>query len=976
MSKLSIITDPKTGTQTITNFTKSKSDDCSYSFKIFPNGLKALIVSDSQIEQSAASMSVNIGSLVNPKTSQGIAHFCEHMILMGSEKYPDEEGFKEFLTKNGGSSNAYTELDCTTYYFNCSNNHFREGLDRFANIFIKPLFNSSSVERELHAIDSEHSKNINSDIWRFMQLTTSEFLPDSKFNLFATGNLQTLQKPTIREELIEFYNKYYSSEVMNLCVYSSEPIDEITSYVESLFSQIPKIPSFIKPDFSNDIPYDNTNTGFLYYIEPVQNKDTISFLWFLPNELPHYKSKPLAYLSCLFGHEGPNTLTSSLTKDDLITQLITYKTDIANTFSYFKLEVELTDKGKNNYNDVILRVFKYIKTIQDIGVNKRFFDENKLTSQLTFDYKQKTDALKTAQAYSKRLLYYNYEDILIGDQLYQQYSPELIEDYLSKLLVSNCNVYISSKSLSSKCNLVEPIYGTKYYKEKHSFKIEDVISYQNKHVFDYPPENIFLPTDMSILPAPENIKQYPECIIRSKRCLVWYKQDTKFKLPYAVIRCKINFEKYICGHSEIVNNIITNILSAIVVNELRETLYMTEVAKVKVDLNIKGDSMSILVSGFNKSMYNVIKVVLEQLMKIVYDNKNESYMLLYNKKLQQLSNFYFSNSYLVAYKYLEFALNEPSNPNNEVLQLMVNNQKELNLNMLLKYVQNYLKTIKVEWLIQGNISQEEAIKIVTSCNEVLKVDTKTTEPVNIHCFRSVNITSNTEYIYALTHPNVNEVNSSMCIFYQCGHLSIKDDLILEIVCNVLESAFFDQIRTKEQIGYVTMLLKRTYRGNSGLIALVQSSHKSPEYVVRKVKEFFNESQNRINNLTDNEFEEYRKGVLIKHKKDDLNLYEEVLRNITEIIFHEYQFDRKEKEIESLDSISKKDIIDFYYTHFINDIRMFTMEYIANAHKTENDDLMNNKTQIHFPHIKRVKVTTISDFQMRNELFPDYYNLQD
>ena len=124
-------------------------------------------------------------------------------------------------------------------------------------------------------------------------------------------------------------------------------------------------------------------------------------------------------------------------------------------------------------------------------------------------------------------------------------------------------------------------------------------------------------------------------------------------------------------------------------------------------------------------------------------------------------------------------------------------------------------------------THDEAIKIVTSCNKVLKVDTEKTEPVNIHCFRSVNITSNTEYIYALTHPNVNEVNSSTCIFYQCGHLSIKEDLILEIVCNVLESAFFDKIRTKEQIGYVTMLLKRTYRGNSGLIALVQSSHKSP-----------------------------------------------------------------------------------------------------------------------------------------------------
>ena len=41
---------------------------------------------------------------------QGLSHYLEHMLFMGSEKYPDENEYDSFLAKNGGSSNAYTEM--------------------------------------------------------------------------------------------------------------------------------------------------------------------------------------------------------------------------------------------------------------------------------------------------------------------------------------------------------------------------------------------------------------------------------------------------------------------------------------------------------------------------------------------------------------------------------------------------------------------------------------------------------------------------------------------------------------------------------------------------------------------------------------------------------------------------------------------------------------------------------------------------
>jgi secreted Zn-dependent insulinase-like peptidase len=56
------------------------------------NGLKVLLVHDSEADRASATMDVNVGSLSDPPNLPGCAHFCEHMLFLGTEKYPDENG--------------------------------------------------------------------------------------------------------------------------------------------------------------------------------------------------------------------------------------------------------------------------------------------------------------------------------------------------------------------------------------------------------------------------------------------------------------------------------------------------------------------------------------------------------------------------------------------------------------------------------------------------------------------------------------------------------------------------------------------------------------------------------------------------------------------------------------------------------------------------------------------------------------------
>jgi insulysin len=76
---------------------KSKSDNRIYKHLTLPNKLQCIIISDSEADKSAASLDVKVGSCLDPKPFYGLAHFLEHMLFMGTEKYPGEGDYRDFI---------------------------------------------------------------------------------------------------------------------------------------------------------------------------------------------------------------------------------------------------------------------------------------------------------------------------------------------------------------------------------------------------------------------------------------------------------------------------------------------------------------------------------------------------------------------------------------------------------------------------------------------------------------------------------------------------------------------------------------------------------------------------------------------------------------------------------------------------------------------------------------------------------------
>ena len=136
----------------------SRNDNRTYQPLTLDNGLKVLLVQDLESTKSAASMAINAGHFDDPLDRQGLAHFLEHMLFLGTDLYPESGGFSNFVSQSGGNTNAWTGTEHSCYFFDINNQQFAEALAQFSRFFIAPLLNPKETNKERNAIDAEFKK--------------------------------------------------------------------------------------------------------------------------------------------------------------------------------------------------------------------------------------------------------------------------------------------------------------------------------------------------------------------------------------------------------------------------------------------------------------------------------------------------------------------------------------------------------------------------------------------------------------------------------------------------------------------------------------------------------------------------------------------------------------------------------------------------------------------------------------------------
>lgn len=496
---------------------------------VLPNQLPVLLISDPKTPKCAASMDVFVGSWDEPAASRGIAHYLEHVLFMGTKKYPETGSYSTYMESHQGWSNAFTAGEDTNYLFQVNPDAFPEGLDRFAGFFSEPTFTAKYLEKEKNAVDAEYQKNIKNDYWRQQALVQTLVRKDHPMHGFDIGNLTTL-KGVDRDTILAYYNKYYSANNMRLAVICNQSLDEQEALVRKWFATVKnhKLP---RPVYDQQV----FAKGFLpkkVYYKPLKDQATMSLVFPLPEVYSQYRSKPVQVISWLLGREGTGSLYAIL-KDEGYINKLAVGADRNTAWTFLELNLELTDKGEEHTEAIESLVFSYINLIKKNGLPKHLYEFLQAKAELDYVFAPPQAPAWQAVDYAMAMKHHPATTAAPLSALLLDYRPDMVANYVQHLAPENHLTLIQTKKHhSKKPYLKEPYFAIDYLVTDYDAK--ELAALKATTIdprFSYPQKNTMLPTNLKVYSNAKS--QKPTIIVESAERQIWFQQDHDFATPHA-----------------------------------------------------------------------------------------------------------------------------------------------------------------------------------------------------------------------------------------------------------------------------------------------------------------------------------------------------------------------------------------------------------------------------------------------------------
>lgn len=882
---------------------KPANDKRIYRGLTLKNGLKVLLISDNVTDKSAASINVGVGQMHEPRDIPGLAHFLEHMLFMGSEKYPVENEYFKYLSEHGGSSNAYTSEYATNYHFEIQPKFLSGALDRLSQFFISPLFAESTINREIRAVNSEYERNVPVDAWRIEQVKKTTSISDHDYNHFGVGNLETLEKVPkengikLRDRLIEFHNKEYSASIMSLVILGKENITELETMAVEMFSDVKNHHTAAKV-YKNG-PLGPKELKKLLRVVPIKDFRKLEVYFPVPDSTANYLSMPLSYISHLLGHEGYGSLHSLLRRNGLINSLAAGTHRFAPGIAEFFISIDLTEEAMNCIECIVTHIFQYIQMLKTNGVQRRIFDERKRMSRIEFNYKDKEDPRGYVTRLAPSLADYPFRDILRAESIQEEWKPELIKRYLKYLEPENTRILAVGKIYENKTHLKEKWFGTKYSVEDIS---DDYIQKWKKITLNseltLPAQNEFIPNNLELLAKDKDLTEFPRIIYNSTISRVWFKQDDEYLLPKNTISMEMlspisySSPKYVCA-----SDLFTNLFS----DSLNEAAYPAMIGGLHWSVSSIKYGLLVTVTGYSEKLALLLKTVIDKLISFQVDPKR--FAIFKDNTVRGLKNFKAEQPHTHAIFYLSSLLTEKAWNKNDLLDAC----KAVTVADVKEFMSELFSQVYIQALIHGNCDKRCANKII----DVIESPFRQLQPV-----LSQQLTPNRELIldegtsYSFTTKHTSHDSSAVFVYYQTTLESTMHNAMNDLFAHIVSEPCFNVLRTQEQLGYAVHSGVRRHNGVQGLGFIVQSD-RHPLFVDSRIEAFAKSLEHTLRNMTDEEFILYKMSLIANHLVKPKQMSRLTGKYFAEISGKYYNFNRPALESEAISRITKNDLMRFY-----------------------------------------------------------------
>ncbi len=807
------------------------------------NGLTVHLTHDPDANNSAAALAVNVGFFDDPKDKAGMAHYLEHMLFLGTEKFPITGSYKKFLTTNGGRSNAYTTVDHTNYFFQIQHGAFDGALDRFSDFFKAPLFDTAYAAREVKAVDEEHQNSIRSDGWRKMFLKNQVSEPGHPISAFGGGSKETLGGGFNRDALLEFFNTHYSAKNMKLSFISNLPLSEQKELVEKHFAKIPGFevaPKTIDPDYRKPL----TDKYRLLEIEAVKDIRVMD-LEFPTIRLADYNdSKPSSIISAALGNEGKGSLLSKLKEEGLAAGLSASGGGSHPDINAMSISVGLTPKGLENRERVLELIFSYIDMLKTEGMQKYTFDESSAMTTIHHNWKTPQEGMGYASSTASRMLNFDADEVLTKPFQLDKYAPDAYQKILDTMTPENMLVTVQAQGL--KTDKFAPHYGTPYALNEIGGDSFELLANPKKiKGLTYPQVNPFIPQNLT-LQKPDNAaaSEKPHLVVDTDLAKVWSQFDTQFNQPKVSLSLKLETPLI---YNNVDNFVRSQLLQACAMEGMSEQAYPLQSAGVGYGLDMGRKGVTIHVGGYTEKMDELIKFVSKNITACNIDE--DSFSLIKDRFVRGLKNRKLGPASGRAYDYsskLLFNIYADKEKMKAVESLTVKDIQD--------YAKKLFSEVRITGAAYGNWNDKDVIAAVDTL--VTALDSKPLPEGSMPEIQIEKFEKGKNHVFS---KQVIDSNNALLYMLQAGKNSPKRMTALQIVNSVISSNFYTELRSKKQMGYIVQSDPQKMEDSLFLNFMIQSSY-GPVKVQEEVDAWKKDTMKLFDNLSDKELESHKESL--------------------------------------------------------------------------------------------------------------------
>ena len=355
------------------------------------NGMIGLLIYDPYSTISHVHFQVEGGCYIDATPS--ISHLEEHMIFQGSENYP--KCFPILKTIGGMklySGGAITGQTNQEYFYTIPNNlKFDEGLKVIVDAFKHPLYLKETIKKEIQPLNSEFYFTINEEYHLLDAIIRQLSSNKTSFKGFTSGNNITLNPndcENLSKKIKSYHNLINKPENLFFLFYSNQTIKDLEKYAEKYLNYkmykfpenetdkleeeqlLKNLKSFEKYEIFDDNLYEH---GMFYNSH---NKKNILNIFFYVGDVDFkdLQFDLFEYYSYLFKSES---LMNILKSKNYISTIYSFEISgsiLIQNNNVFSINLELTENGLNNLDEVLLIIYKYIDIMKKEGYKQKYFN--------------------------------------------------------------------------------------------------------------------------------------------------------------------------------------------------------------------------------------------------------------------------------------------------------------------------------------------------------------------------------------------------------------------------------------------------------------------------------------------------------------------------------------------------------------------------------------------------------------------------